>query len=155
MRLFAIATSVFVVVVACGGSAQTGLDGGGTDAGTSVLCGTTTCASGQSCCVDTSQQPTSYTCMTGSCPWPADTLGCAGNDCGPSQVCCVFQLTNSTDVHSECRPNCLGNDVAQLCQMNATVTGCPSNAPCGSSNIDTWWLEAPFGTCGDASCCGF
>jgi len=153
MRLFAIAFGV-AVVLACGGSVNSGLDGGGDSGAAAVQCGASSCASGESCCVDVTQQPQSFTCAT-TCPWPADTLGCAGNDCGPTQVCCVFQLQDSTDVHSECRPNCLGNDVAQLCRMDAQNTGCPANAPCENSNIDTWWLDTPFGTCGDASCCGF
>ena len=153
MRLFAIAFGVGVVV-ACGGTVNSGLDGGGDSGAGAVFCGASSCTAGESCCVDTTQQPQSFTCAA-TCPWPADTLGCAGNDCGPSQVCCVFELQDSTDVHSECRPNCLGNDVAQLCRMDAQNTGCPPNAPCQNTNIDTWWLDTPFGTCGDASCCGF
>lgn len=128
-----------------------GNDGGTTlnDAGNpaTVPCGTTSCASPQVCCVDTTTQTPTYTCAA-TCPQNTTTLKCIGNDCG-SQVCCVF-LDQNNQTASQCQASCNTNqNQAQLCQnTDAGPTGCTQAAPCSSQNIGDWGLNPPFGTCG-------
>ena len=110
-----------------------------------IPCGNTSCASGESCCVATANQQTTYTCAA-TCPQNTTALKCIGNDCG-SQVCCVF-IDQQQNVASQCQPTC-GQNEAQLCQnTDAAPTGCSSNQPCSSQNIGDWGLNPPFGTCG-------
>jgi hypothetical protein len=71
-------------------------------------------------------------------------------------VCCMTASNNT--VSSQCTTadpdggaTCTGQDSAQLCDKNATPTGCPDagqNSQCSSSNIDAWGLPRSFATCG-------
>jgi hypothetical protein len=133
---------------------QTNNDGSTTNDGTpndvnnnpnTIPCGNTSCTNGQSCCVATNNQQTTYTCAA-TCPQNTTTLKCIGNDCG-SQVCCVY-IDENQNVASQCQASC-GQNEAQLCQnTDAAPTGCSSNQPCSSQNIQDWGLNPPFGTCG-------
>jgi hypothetical protein len=60
-------------------------------------------------------------------------------------VCCVQQVNNGAT--SECKATC-GNNSAQLCDKNATVTGCAAADMCSSRNINDWNLPATYATCG-------
>ncbi len=124
-----------------------------------IACGTTTCTSGQTCCVYTKAATdgglTISTSCQAQCPAPTGSqhlaeLACTGAaDCG-SNVCCIHRQ-NNVDI-SACEPSCASsNNEVQLCDPQAVDAGCPSSQPCSTNNIADWNLPATFATCGGQS----
>src|SRR5262249_12138151 len=73
-------------------------------------------------------------------------LKCTGAaNCPPGTVCCVRQTSNGAT--SECQNAC-GQNEAQLCDPNATTTGCEAGVNCSNNNIGDWGLPQNYATCG-------
>ena len=130
-------------------------DSGGGDVvaegGGGLSCGTSSCSSGQACCVDPNNAGT-YTCTgdAGTCPAGDALLNCkSAADCSSSQVCCID--ANVDPAVASCTTTCTGNNRAELCDPNGTTTSnrCGDAGACGNNNIDTWQLTTTYGTCGD------
>jgi hypothetical protein len=141
----------------------TGSDGGvnppgaGPGGSTSQLtCGSTSCAiPAETCCVVSSGSNTSYGCVSGtSCPAPdagaggdSIALKCSGAaNCSPGTVCCVSK--QGAVATSACEVTCTASYQAQLCDLNAPSTGCPTSAACSSKNVGDWGLPSTYATCG-------
>lgn len=152
-----------------GGSSSGGGGDGGVnppDAGpggdtTKLTCGATTCAlPAQQCCVADlpGQNNIGYGCAAASdagCPRPdgggggggdVTSLKCSGAANCPANTKCCVRSTNG-GASSECKADC-GNNEAQLCDPNATTTGCPQQDPCSNDNIGDWGLPNTYATCG-------
>jgi hypothetical protein len=140
-------------VVADGG--RGGDASGGT---TSTLpCGATTCnIPSETCCIDQGN----YSCVVGGCPsGDRAALQCnSSENCAAGSVCCLTAPGGGNSVSSACEAAgdggaaCAGGNSTQLCDKNASPTGCPDSGPnsqCDNGNMDTWGLSRAFAHCGN------
>lgn len=143
--------------------------GGGDDAGpggstSAIACGSASCPlPNEHCCTYNNDQPPplyAFSCASGTgCPTVANTsdavaLSCASAaNCTADTVCCLSNDNTPTNV-ARCMPaaDCKDDGTrvirAQLCDRNATVTGCPPAEPCSTNNIVSWNLPPGYATCG-------
>jgi hypothetical protein len=148
--LAAVAAGLF----ACTADTFVGSDAGG-DAAIQpgpLGCGSSTCQSFEACCVyDLSGASPQYECHA-TCPAPQggaqlSVLACTSTADCPGGVCCIHR-TNGQSV-SACETQCnAANNEAQLCDPQATSSGCPSDLQCSTSSASDWGLPSTFGTCG-------
>jgi hypothetical protein len=152
-----------------GGGNQDGGPGPGGNV-TTLPCGTMSCnIPVQVCCVNQGGggAPDTYSCATGSCTaggvdggadggnqqgGDVTALGCTGQaNCAPGSICCITQSQQGVTSSSCVVGTTCGQNSAQLCDPNASTTGCPATgnrSMCSSNNIGDWGLSPPFATCG-------
>jgi hypothetical protein len=138
--------------------------GGGAGPGgntTSEPCGTQTCnIPAQVCCVSGGGGSTMYTCAAscaeaggGGGGGDTTSLQCTSSaNCAAGSICCIHQSQNGGAEAACVMGTSCGQNSAQLCDPNASVSGCPGDAGqrsmCSSDNIGDWGLSPPFATCG-------
>jgi hypothetical protein len=136
------------------GNDASGSDGAGNDGngGSSIACGTGSCAlPAESCCVDPGP-PIVYACTgeAGPCAQGTASIKCgSAADCTGGQVCCIDG--NVDPMVAACAATCTGAMKAMLCDPTATdaVNKCGDAGACGNTNINNWNLTTKYGTCGD------
>ena len=138
-----------------GGAGSEGGPGGDT---ARMTCGMTSCdLSSERCCIYPATLPPPeffFRCVAGlRCPthddtYPATELTCASRaNCSPGLACCIIDY--GLGLHgSECRSDCAGNEIEQLCEVAAPDSGCPPTLPCSQTNIRDWGLPSGYATCG-------
>lgn len=110
----------------------------------SITCGNTPCAIGQTCCANGERAPFNHVCKPdkGGCGDPSVIIQCdSAGDCatapGNARICCGERVidngrTSYRDV--TCRTSCTGTDV-RFCDPSNPAASCGAQGRCGPSTI--------------------
>lgn len=138
-----------------GGDTTTTDDTGSSGDGAGVVCGSTTCTTGEVCCA--SGDPDvgfMLSCVKGTCPDGGAALKCDGPEDCPTgaKICCAevdvtgtFPSCSFNSGVAECRATCASN-IPTMCPSKATVRRCHEKADCPESGYSKCCLFESGGT---------